>query len=165
MDEADVISKLEALGKKLPHFSDGRINYTNTDYAPVICVFIRFDNQILLLKRSGKVSNYKGKWNAITGFIDKPEPLKEKALGEVEEETGITKELIKEVILGTPYELPDDEINKTWLVCPFVIELNSRPKIKLDFESTEYKWIKPEQLNAPDTVRDLGKSYAACLKT
>lgn len=164
MNEKDVFRKVDELSKKLPMFDKGRINYHGADYAPVVCVFVSFDGEILLVKRSSKVGNYKGKWNAITGYIDRREPLKGKALSEVQEETRITKDMIKEVITGEPYELDDKEIGKTWLVCPFIIVLKSKPEIKLDFESTEYKWIKPSQITEFDRVFGLERSYAACLK-
>lgn len=163
MEEADVIRNVEGLGRKLPHFPDGRIDYTNASYAPVVTVFIRFEGEVLIVRRSNRVGNYRGKWNAISGYIDKTEPLERKALAEVKEETGITGVIIRNVIIGRPYELEDAAIKKTWLVCPFIVELNSRPKIKLDFESTRYKWIKPEELGRFDTVKCLDKSYRACL--
>jgi 8-oxo-dGTP pyrophosphatase MutT (NUDIX family) len=164
MEEANVMKKIRELGTKLPHFPDGRIDYTNTSYAPVVCVFIRFNGEIFLVKRGGKVSNYQEKWNVITGYIDRVGPLEQKARDEVEEETGITSDLISEVISGKPYELPDNEIKKIWLVCPFVVELNSKPEIRLDFESTEFRWIKPNELKLFDAVSGLEKSYSACLK-
>ncbi len=163
MDESDVSKKREELSKIYPHFPDGRINYKDTNYAPVVTVFVMFAGEILLVKRSDKVGTYKGKWNAIAGYIDDKEPIRQKALGEVREETGITGPIIRKVIAGTPYELEDKGIGKTWLICPFIVELNSKPEIKLDFEGTEYKWIKPEQITEFDRVFGLERSYAACL--
>jgi len=164
MEETEIIEKIESLGRELPHFPDGRIDYTNTAYAPVVTVFIKFEDEILIVRRSDKVGNYKGKWNAITGYLDRAEPLEGKALGEVEEETGIGRNIIKELIRGTAYELQDSAIKKTWLVCPFIMVLDSKPEIRLDFESTEYRWIKPQELTRFDIVIGLDKSYSACLK-
>jgi 8-oxo-dGTP pyrophosphatase MutT (NUDIX family) len=165
MEESDVIKKLQELSKSYSHFPDGRINYTGTTYAPVVNVFIKFGDEILLLKRSDKVANYKGKWNSIGGFIDEPMPIEQKAIGEAEEELGISKSMIKRVIAGKPYELYDPEIKKTWLTCPFVIEMLSKPEIRLDFEASEYRWIKPSQLKEFDIIYGLERAYAACLKT
>ena len=164
MEEAYVLSKLESLKKELPHFPDGRIDYTKASYAPLVSVFMQFNGEILLVRRSQNVGNYKGKWNAISGYIDRIEPIRERALIELEEETGIKRATIKEVIRGEPYELNDAEIGKIWLVCPFVVKLRSKPEIRLDMESTECRWIKPEELMNFDTVTGLDKSYAACMK-
>jgi 8-oxo-dGTP pyrophosphatase MutT (NUDIX family) len=164
MDEADVLKKIRELDKALPHFPDGRINYHNTSFAPVVNIFLKYRGDILIVKRSRKVGNYKGKWNSISGYLDRPEPIEPKALGEVEEETGITKDRVKRVIRGEPYNLFDNEIKKVWLVCPFIVELNIKPDIKLDSESTEYRWIEPAELKEFDTVYGLERSYAACIK-
>ena len=37
---------------RLPKFPDGRIDYSNSDKAPVLTCFVRFEDEILLLKRS-----------------------------------------------------------------------------------------------------------------
>jgi hypothetical protein len=42
---------LDELSQKLPHFPDGRIDYSNTDKAPVVIVFVQHDNTPLLLKQ------------------------------------------------------------------------------------------------------------------
>jgi 8-oxo-dGTP pyrophosphatase MutT (NUDIX family) len=164
LKESEVLEKIRELDKALPHFPDGRIDYTETSYAPVVTVFLKYRSDILIVKRSNKVSNYRGKWNAITGYLDRPEPTESKALSEVEEETGITKRLVKKVIRGDPYPLFDNKIKKVWLICPFIVELNLLPNIKLDFESTEYKWISPDELTTFNIVNGLDKSYAACTK-
>ncbi len=164
MDEKGVLKKLDELSKRYSHFPDGRVNYTGTDYSPVVNVFVKFRDEILLLKRSDKVANYKGKWNSIGGYIDEPMPIVEKALGEVEEELGISKSMVKRIVSGDPFELYDPEIKKTWLICPFIFELSSRPEIRLDFEASEYKWIKPEEITKFDHVFGLEKSYEACMK-
>jgi len=164
MEDEEVLKKIRELDAALPHFPDGRINYHNTSYAPVVNIFLMYRGDLLIVKRSRKVGNYKGKWNSISGYLDRPEPIEPKALGEVEEETGITKDRVKKVTRGTPYTLFDNKIKKVWLVCPFLVELNLRPDIKLDSESTEYRWIRPEELKEFDFVYGLDRSYAACLK-
>ena len=162
MDENYVIAKIEEMAKKLPKFPDGRIDYSSSNYAPVVNVFLRLNGKLLILMRSNKVGNYKGKWNIISGYLDSIGPLKEKAMEEVKEELGLTidESMIKP---GKPYEIFDKKIKKTWLVCPFLVELKSEPEIKLDFENTEYKWIDPEELKGPDTVIGLNTGYKNCI--
>lgn len=164
MEEAEVMKKIEQLGRQLPHFPDGRIDFTNSDYAPVVTVFVKFQDEVLIVLRSDKVGNYQGKWNVITGYIDTTGSLKKKALSEVEEETGITGSTIKRIIVGEPFELVDSDIKKTWLVCSFILELDLKPKIKLDYENTEYRWAKPEELSHFVKISGLDKTYSICLK-
>ncbi len=163
MDEKDVIAKIKELGRKLPKFPDGRINYRDTDYAPVINVFIAYGDELLMFKRSDKVGTYKGKWNTVAGYLDRPEPLRNKALGELREETGITIDDISLLIQGEPHEDYDEEIYKTWLVCPFLVELTKKPDVKLDFEHTECKWVKVNELHKLDLVPGMEQSYRMLL--
>ena len=91
MNEKKFLMIIEKFSKKLPHFPDGRINYRSSKTAPVINVVLKCKDKILLLKRSGKVNAYKGKWNTLGGYLDEVVPLRKK----VEEE-------LREDLKGTP---------------------------------------------------------------
>ncbi|MBW2988196.1 hypothetical protein DRJ48_03545 [Candidatus Woesearchaeota archaeon] len=143
----------------LPRFSDGRIDYSKTKSAPVLTCFITLNGKILLLKRSNSVTTYKGKWNTVAGYIDEPKPIQAKALEEVLEETGITKELICEVIEGESLIIND--ANRTWIVFPVLVKLKQMPKLRLNFEHTEAKWILPEELPKYEIVPKLELSLKA----
>ena len=41
---------------------------------------------------------------------------------------------------------------------PVLVELKDKSEIKLDWEHTEFKWIKPEEMKNYDTVTSLDKS-------
>ena len=141
----------------LPRFSDKRINYSNSNKALVLNCFVKFKGKILLLKRSNKVHAYKEMWNSIGGFIDEDKSLNKKVLEELEEEINISKENIKKIIYTKPYEFYDKDINKKWIICPVLVELYKKPKIILNWEHTESKWIKPEQLKDFNIVPKLDK--------
>lgn len=64
--------------KILPHFPDGRIDYSHASKAPVVIIFVKHKGKILLLKRSSKVRAYKGKWQVVAGYLDEVKPLREK---------------------------------------------------------------------------------------
>jgi len=151
----NIIEKIKEFSEQLPHFEDGRIDYTDADVAPVLSVFVFYNEKLLLLKRSDKVANYKGKWNVVVGFLDDTKPIREKALEELAEETKITESDIKSIHESPYFELPDKSINKTWLVQPVLVYLKKQPEIILDWEHTEYQWIKPEDLTNYDTVPGL----------
>ena len=88
MNEPKLIKILKKLKEELPYFSDGRIDYSNSKIAPVIKVFVKYSNKVLLLKRSDKVATYKNKWNTVAGYIDEIKPVKQKAMEELQEELG-----------------------------------------------------------------------------
>ena len=146
---------LRELSKKLPKFSDGRIDYSASDKAPVLTCFVKYQDKILLLKRSDKVRAYQGLWNTVAGYLDEIKPIKNKVYEELNEELGISKENILKTKLGNPYEFHDKDIQKTWIIFPVLVELKNRPAIKLDWEHTDYKWIKSERINEYNIVPNL----------
>jgi len=143
---------------QLPRFPDGRIDYSRSDRAPVVTCFIQFEGKILLLKRSDRVHTYQGKWNTVAGYLDEPKTIRQKAIGELEEELGIQHHNISRITLGLSYEFFDPGANKSWLVHPVLVELKKRPQIKLDWEHTEFKWISPHEIGLYDTVPRLEES-------
>jgi len=152
----DILDIIKEFSKKLPKFKDGRIDYSKSNEAPVITVFIKFKNKILLLKRSNKVLTYKEKWNTIAGYLDGVRPIEDKVKEELREEINV-KEVLS-IKIGNYFEILDKKINKKWIVTPVLVELKDKPEIKLDWEHTEFKWIKPEEMKNYDTVTKLDKS-------
>ena len=156
--EERILKTIKEFSKKLPRFSDGRIDYSNTDLAPSLTVFVKHEDNILLLKRSDKILAYKGKWSTVAGYLDELKPIREKILEEAAEEIGLTKNDIMTIHIGRPFRFTDREINKIWLCHPCLIELKKKPNIKIDWEHTEYRWIKKEELKEFDIVPGLDKS-------
>lgn len=144
--------------KALPRFPDGRIDYTFSDIAPVLSIFVRFNDDFLLLKRSDKVGNYKGKWNVVAGYLDEPKSVESKTLDEFKEELGIEESMIESISFGKRYEIQDKFLKKSFIVYPVMISLKEKPSIKLDFEHTEFRWIKLSELKDYDTIPDLENS-------
>ena len=146
------------MARVLPRIPDGRIDYSNSHVALTVTAFVKYEDKILLLKRSSKVRTYRGKWCAVTGYLDELKPIRRKALEEVQEELGIHGSSISSISIGKPYEFTDAELSMTWIDHPALLELKNKPDIKLDWEHTEYRWIKPEEMKDFDTVPRLDKS-------
>jgi putative (di)nucleoside polyphosphate hydrolase len=134
---------------------------------------------VMLLNRDGKVfvgqriDNPTDAWQMPQGGMDEGEEPWTTALRELEEETGITPELV-ERIAECPerlrYDLPDELQGKMWsgrwkgqlqhwFLCRF-LGTDADVNIATDHpEFREWKWIEPEQL--PDVIvpfkRDLYK--------
>lgn len=150
---------LQEFSEKLPKFSDGRIDYSSSGKAPVLTCFVKYEDKILLLRRSDKVRTYRGLWNTVAGYLDELRPLKEKAQEELREELGITVDMIEKIKLGEPYEFSDKNINKTWIIFPVLVELSREPVIILDWEHTEYQWIDSIDLKKFDIVPNLEETW------
>jgi len=161
MDEREkqILQTVGEFTKRLPKFSDGRVDYSDSDTAPTVTAFIKYRDDILLLKRSDAVRTYKGRWCTVAGYLDEMKPIRKKVLEEVHEELGIDETNVLSIRMGKPYEFKDSEVDMTWLVHPALVELKNRPDIKLDWEHTDYKWVRPEELKNFDTVPKLDKSW------
>lgn len=162
-NKRDIWNLLADNAKTLPRFPDGRIDYTYAPMVPVVTCFIKYKGRVLLMRRSDKVHYYRGKWNTVAGHLDEVKMPDEKALDEVKEETGITKRNIRAVKRATPFFLSDKRIGKKWLIFPLVAELHKKPKVRLNGEHTEYRWIKPGELKRFNHVERLDKSLKRIL--
>lgn len=157
MNEKDIFSYLQKLAAKLPSFPDGRINYTNSLEAAVLIIFVECLGEILLLKRSRKVGTYQELWGTPAGYMDEIKPINKKVAEELEEELGLKEKVPIEV--KKAYQWTDQNGNKTWLQIPVLVQLDSKPIIKLDWEHTEFRWVLPKQFSEFETVPGLEKTY------
>ncbi len=156
------IENLKEITKELPRFEDGRIDYSNSNLAVTVTIFLKHGGEILLLRRSEKVRGGQGKWFTVTGFFDEFKPPSEKAIEEVEEETGIEESQIGNIRSGKVYKL--EKPNKLFFIYPLLAELNNRPEIHLDWEHTDYRWIKPHDIEKFDTLPETEDLLQTVLK-
>lgn len=134
------------------------VTLKNKEFTHVVSCFIKKNDKILLLKRSEKVGSYRGKWATVSGYVEKDELPEETALKEIREETGVKTKLIRK---GKIIHVKDNE--RIWFVHPFLFEIKSG-NIKIDWEHTDYKWIKPEEIKNYDTVPMLKEALENVLK-
>ncbi len=154
-DKIDIQKIVKDFYNTLPKFDDGRIDYSKSNRRPILTCFLKYEDKILLLKRSDIVGNGKEKWSTVTGYLDELIDIDEKAYIEVKEETGINRSLITEIHKGEVYEFTDDI---TWVIYPVLFVLSKKPNIILNWEHTEYDWIYPEDMNKYNTIADLYNS-------
>ena len=126
----------------------------------IVTSFLKNSEEILLLKRSQKVKSMKNLWAGISGIIEVNENPIKRAQIEIFEEVGIKESnitLVKEgqIIL---IESPQYE-NHQWEVYPFLFSCTKR-EIKLNWENSDSKWIKMNEMNNFMTVPSLDKVLA-----
>ena len=90
---------------------------------PVVTAFLRYRGRVLLVRRSGRVGSYQGRWSAISGYLEDPDPLQQ-ALREIREETGLDTEVLRLRARAEPLEVPAPELGICWMVHPFLFELD-----------------------------------------
>ncbi|MDH4129332.1 MAG: NUDIX domain-containing protein [Spirochaetota bacterium] len=122
----------------------------------VVSSFLWDGEKILILKRSEKVGNHRGKWAGISGHLDESTPLKQ-AYKEIFEETTIKEHSLTLIKEGNYVEVYDvfkgNEI--TWQIYPFLFRVETDINIELDWEHDDMKWIVPDQVKDFDTVPGL----------
>ena len=123
----------------------------------IVTSFIKFNDEILILKRSEKVRSMNGLWSGVSGIIENNEKPIDRAKIEIFEEVGIRdkeirllKKLEKMKISSQQYK------NHEWEIFPFLFETKNR-NIELNWENSEFKWILPKELKNYQTVPSLEK--------
>ena len=126
----------------------------------IVTSFLRDSEKILLLKRSEKVKSMKNLWAGISGIIEYHEKPIKRAKIEILEEVGIeesditlTKEGNKILIESPQY------VNHQWEVYPFLFSCSNK-EIKLNWENSDSRWIKINELKNFTTVPSLDRVLA-----
>ena len=118
----------------------------------VVTAFLALGEQILLLRRSDRVSTYKGRWAGVSGTVEAGSTPIEQAIQEIEEETGLSNADAIPVLAGQPFDFEDEAFSRRWIVHPFRFRVSDHAKIRLDWEHSEARWIEPAQLERMSTV-------------
>ena len=145
------------LENEIRHYVDGILVNKDTD-------------EILLLQRAGYLKLFGGKWGFIGGSIENSDKsAKDALIREIKEETGIElsfneknsmKSFGKQEHLGGPNN--DIVVSDTEY---FIIELETKPEIKLSREHSRYKWFDKESIKEkqgkciPDVFHYIQKYY------
>ena len=126
----------------------------------IVTSFLINSEKILLLKRSEKVKSMKNLWAGISGIIEYNEKPIKRAKIEILEEVGIKEldiTLIKEgnkILIESP-----QYVNHQWEVYPFLFSCSNK-EIKLNWENSDSKWIRINELNNFTTVPSLDRVLA-----
>jgi len=137
----------------------GQMDYTHARWAPVVNCVVRYNDKLLLVRRSKEMNFYPGYWNGISGFLDDHRSLEQKVRDELREELGIAKNKIKSIKLGEIFHQNEPKYKKTWIVHPVLVEVTTN-KVRLDWEAQDYRWVAPQEakklklLPGFDTVLD-----------
>ena len=128
----------------------------------VVTCFLEHGGKILILRRSSKVGTYQRSWAGVSGYMETTDIRQ--AFTEISEETELYKNDLKLIKKGEPLEVIDRSLNRKWIVHPFLFHVKAPEKIKIDWEHTEVKWIKPRELAKYETVPGLDKALARVTK-
>ena len=131
---------------------------SNLRFTNIVTSFIKNGDRILILKRSDKVKSMKCLWAGVSGIIEKNDTSQlDRATTEILEETGINEEEIELLKANERIKIESAQYkNHEWNIFPFLFKTKN-PEIKLNWENSEFKWIKPNEIKNYDTVPELEK--------
>jgi len=124
----------------------------------IVTSFIKNNDKVLILKRSDKVKSMKCLWAGVSGIIEKNDatPLA-RAKTEILEETGINEEEVELLKANERIKIEAAQYkNHEWNIFPFLFKTKNL-EIKLNWENSEFKWIKPNEIKNYETVPELEK--------
>jgi len=130
----------------------------NLRFTNIVTSFIKNSDRILILKRSDRVKSMKCLWAGVSGIIEKNDttPLA-RAKTEIFEETGINESEIELLKANEQIKIESAQYkNHEWNIFPFLFSTKNM-EIKLNWENSEFKWVKPTEIVNYKTVPDLDK--------
>ena len=123
----------------------------------IVTSFLRNSEKILLLKRSEKVKSMKNLWAGISGIIEDNERPIKRAKIEILEEVGIEESDITLMKEGNKILIESPQyVNHQWEVYPFLFSCSNK-EIKLNWENSDSRWIRINELNNFTTVPSLDR--------
>lgn len=149
--------------------------------AEVVTSFLMKGDRCLVLKRSGQVGSYQGKWAGVSGFFEWPlsrlrdllrgrvtardrrDQALRNAIREIREETGIRSDRLRLLRRGRVLAIPDKEFRRDWRIYPFLFAVDPGVTVRLDWEHTEARWIWPAEIEDLPTVPRLPRSLRTIL--
>ncbi len=129
----------------------GRLDLPDVVEKPVVSAFLRNRGRVLVLRRGERVGSFRGKWSAVSGYIEGREDPRRRAVQEIREETGIRGARFRAAGASLYTRLGATAFR----VCPFLFDVPSR-QVRLDWENVEYRWVRPEEVANLDAVPRLG---------
>ncbi len=132
------------------------------DVNVVTCFLLRRGKdaaEVLLLRRSGRVGTYRGRWAGVSGYLEAHSPL-EQAYREIEEEVGLGRRDVRLLAEGEPLVVVDESIDTRWTVHPFLFELLRPQRLRLDWEHTDSRWVRPHEVPTLQTVPGLADALS-----
>lgn len=123
----------------------------------IVTAFVRDvrTDKVLLLRRSNRVRTMRGKWSGVSGIIEGNEKPLNRAKTEIFEETGISKSRIRLIRSADGIRIKSPQYrNHEWVVSAFLFEADS-PPVRLNWENSDYRWVKISEMDRYETVPDL----------
>ncbi|HTP54262.1 MAG TPA: NUDIX pyrophosphatase [Thermoplasmata archaeon] len=136
----------------------GTVTVSELRRVDVVTAFLqREDGRILLLRRSGRVGSFQGRWAGVSGYLEDPR-AEGQAYREVREETGLLEGDLRLLRTGRVVYARDGPT--VYAVRPFLFRVG-RTDVRLDWEHTDSAWVAPSEIGRRPTVPNLDRAWRA----
>lgn len=154
ISETKLAGWLKQAAQKYGTFEDGRVNYSSADIAPVVMCTLICQDELLLVKRGQGLADANGYWSTVNGFIDEIKPVTMQVKQEISEELGtvVSEDQIK---VGRSYTVAQPKEKRKYIVFPCLVTFSHKPEVVLDYENTDFVWIKRPDLEKYNILDDL----------
>ena len=137
----------------------GAVHLPDVRARPVVSAILRNRGRILIVRRSEAVGSFRGRWSAVSGFIEGREDPRGRARQEIREETGISRVAFR--VAGPPILARHE--STMYVIHPFLFDTPIR-RVRLDWENVEARWIRPGDLRRYHTVPRLEDVVTSVLR-
>src|SRR5581483_9167546 len=110
------------------------------------------------VQRSDKVRTYRGAWAGISGYVEPGVTPLQQAYTELSEEAALSPQDLRLVRAGEPLAFRDESLGQSWVVHPFLFEIERPDRVRTDWEATNMQWVSPEQVRQLPTVPMLAEA-------
>lgn len=138
----------------------GTVEIEGVEWKSVVTCILTKGDKFLILKRSGKVGTFRGRWAGVSGYVEVGEEPIETALKEMSEEVGVDDALL----LRRAESIVVRSGDTVWEIHPFLFEV-ANGEVATDWEHTEHRWITLEELPDFDTVPGFDRVMKVLLRT
>jgi isopentenyldiphosphate isomerase len=149
----NILYKLDSELPKIEMNHKKVFDFNNADLiAAIHCYVLNSKDRLLVVKRSDKVGSFRNLWFPITGMYDQIVNPGKMALEELEEEVGILEDQISEVRYCSLIQ--EQAFEKDWIIATCIAKVEM-PQIILNYENTDFKWIKISEIDNWITIAEV----------
>ncbi len=127
--------------------NSGTVELPEVEGKEVVTCVLRKGDRILILRRSEEVGTFRGRWAGVSGYVEAGEKPLDTAYKEMAEEARVTQaELVTE---AEPLLIRSGQV--IWTIHAFLFGVKNA-QVRTDWEHTEHRWIRPNELRDFDIV-------------
>jgi uncharacterized protein len=127
----------------------GTVELPQVKETHVVSCLVQDADRYLILRRSERVGTFQGYWAAVSGYVEQGETPDQTAVKELREETSLQLSIVK---AGATLRVRSGDT--IWVIHPFLFQAVG-PTVSIDWEHTEYRWLRTEEMKGFQTVPGL----------